>query len=79
MRDSDNCGVQLPVYDRCARTREIPAFVEADGGSGPNSAGRGALPHKRLVGRETENAIRGVKKNFQNRADWPVTSGLVKR
>gem|GEM_PF-1328353 len=79
MRDSDNYGVQLPDYDRCARTRGIPAFVEADGGSGPNSAGRGALPHKRSVGRETENAIRGVKKNLRNLADWPVTSGRGKR
>jgi hypothetical protein len=44
-----------------------------------DSAESGALPHKRSVGREPENAIRGVEMNFQNLADWPVTAGRGRR
>ena len=44
-----------------------------------DSAESGALRHKRSFGREPESAIRGVKKKFQNLADWPVTAGRVRR
>jgi hypothetical protein len=44
-----------------------------------DSAGRGALRHKRSFGREPESAIRGVEENFQKLADWSVTAGRVRR
>ena len=44
-----------------------------------DSAESRTLPHKRPDRHELKGAFRGVKKNFRNLADCPVTSGWVRR
>jgi hypothetical protein len=68
-----------PFATTALKRGEPPAFVAADGVRGSASAGRGALPPKRPDRHELKSAFGGVKKNFQNLADWPVTAGRVRR